>query len=170
MARQFAAVDQLLDDALELPVPGKDGVTRTYRIEAPTADQGLRIQRLMTSATRMVETGEEIDTEALDDAQELDLYRAALGSAYDALCAEVDWAWLKHTALTAVFWVVADAETAERYWAAGGDPEKVAPAQNRQQRRAGASSAVESKTPRRASTSGTSTRPAKPRKSKAAKG
>ncbi|MBT2509893.1 hypothetical protein J7I98_29330 [Streptomyces sp. ISL-98] len=67
MARQFAAVDELLDDALELPVPGKDKTVRVYRIEAPSADDGLRIQRLMTSATRMVESGEEIDTEALDD-------------------------------------------------------------------------------------------------------
>lgn len=170
MARRFAAVDELLDDALELPVPRTDGTVGTYRISAPSGEDGVRVQRLMASATRMVDSGAEIDAEVLDDAEEIDLFKTALGSSYDALRAECDWAWLKHAAMTCVFWIVADTETAERYWASGGDPEKAAPAKNRAERRAGASSAAEKSTRTPGSTSGTSTRRATPRTSKASKG
>lgn len=167
MARRFEAVDELLDDALTLPVKGHTGGVQDFRFPSPDAETGARIARTMDVATRVVSTGEApADTAVLDDAAEVDLYLLALGDQYDPLHAWCDWAWLKHTAMTVVFWVVADMETAENYWASGDNPEALAPS-NRAERRAGASASGTAKsTPRRGSTSGTKAAPRK----RAAKG
>jgi hypothetical protein len=162
MARQFAALDGALDDAIELPVGD-----RLVRIEGPSAEDGLRIEKIMSLAAQMHAGGQAPDTEALDDVAEVDLYRAVLGSQYDDLLATLSWPQFKHIAMTCVFWVTAGLETAEKYWASGGDPNRVA--QNRVTRRAGTPSsgtAAASATRRRASTSGTSTRTAKSRAAK----
>jgi hypothetical protein len=165
MARTFAALDAVLDDAIELPA-GPNG--EVYRIEGPPAEDGLRIERIMSLATRLAAGGEVKNTEVLDDDQELDLYRAALGGTYDQLLADLSWPRFKHVAMTVVFWITADLDTAERYWASGGDPNRAAP--NRATRRAGTRSsgtAAATSTPRRGSTSGTSTRKATSRAAKA---
>lgn len=165
MARTFAALDAVLDDAIELPA-GPNG--EIYRIEGPSAEDGLRIERIMTLATRLAAGGEPTEAQVLDDDAELDLYRAALGASYDQLLTELSWPRFRHVAMTVVFWITADLDTAERYWASGGDPSRLAP--NRATRRAGTRSsgtAAASKTPRRGSTSGTSTRKATPRAAKA---
>ncbi len=165
MAKQFAALDAVLDDAIELPA-GPNG--EIYRIEGPSAEDGLRIERITTLATRLAAGGEVKDKEVLDDDAELDLYRAALGASYDQLLVDLSWPRFKHVAMTVVFWIAADLDTAERYWASGGDPSRAAP--NRATRRAGTRSsgtAAAKSTPRRGSTSGTNTRKPTSRAAKA---
>lgn len=160
MARAFQVLDEFLDDSLTLPVKFRDGVIHEVTIPGPSAENGLRIQALMEAGLRMAADGSEPSAEVLDDAAELDMYRAALGPRYDELRAELDWPRFKHVSLTAVIWITQDGDTAEHYWNSGGDPSLLAP--NREARR-NASSAAASKTRKRGSTSGTSTRPAKPR-------
>lgn len=167
MAAAFEALDDFLDDYLELPVRGRDGEVRTYRIASPPAEDGLRVEKITRAAARMLQDGTEPDAESLSDAEERDLYRMLLGDVHDQLLADTDWSRFKHAALTAMFWVTADCETAQKYWASGGDPSRVAPnrAARRQQTRANSASAAASTTRSRGSTNGT--RAASPRSGKA---
>lgn len=160
MATRFEALDELFDDALELPVKGRDGEVRTYRVPSPSAEDGLRINRLTAMAVRLVGGGQGVETEALDDEEELALIADALGPAHEEMLADgVDWAWMRHAGLTAVLWITQGPEAAGTYWKAAGDPTRLAP--NRAARRAKSSgSAAASKTRKQASTSGTSGRPA----------
>ncbi|MFI8299985.1 hypothetical protein ACIGCZ_29075 [Streptomyces nigra] len=154
----FEALDSFLDDYLELPVRGRDGQTRVYRIEDPPAEDGLRIERITTLAARLAAGGKRPDTPVLDDEEEKDLFRLCLGDAYDQLLADgVRWAQFKHVALTAMFWVVADKETAAEFWRTGQQPGKAAnrEARRAQAKRATSGSAGESTTRSPASTSGT---------------
>ncbi|MFI6860190.1 hypothetical protein ACIBKZ_09790 [Streptomyces sp. NPDC050421] len=163
----FEALADFLDDYLELPVTGQDGETRTYRIDDPSALDGMRIEHITTLAARLAAGGSAVDAPALDDEQELDLYRMCLGGAYEELLADLSWGRFRHVALTAMMWITADRETAEAYWNTGNMPGK-APnrATRRQASRGSSASAAASTTKRRASTSGT--RAASPRSAKAA--
>jgi len=155
----FEALDQFLDDFLELPVKGKGGETRVYRIEDPPAEDGIRIERITTLAARLAAGEKRPDVPVLDDAEERDLYRMCLGDAYDQMLADgVGWSRFKHVALTAMFWVISDKETAQEFWKTGQQPGGKAPnreARRAQERRATSGSAGESTTRSPASTSGT---------------
>jgi hypothetical protein len=160
MATRFDALDELFDDALELPIKGRDGAIRTYRIPSPTAESGLRISRMTVLAMRAIGGGSEVDAEALNDEEELDLLADALGPAQAEMQADgVDWAWLRHAGLTAVIWITQGPDSAGTYWRAAGDPTRLAPP-NRAARRAKPSSgsAAASTTKRRASGSSTTAR------------
>ena len=142
------------DEALQLPYRGK-----TYQVQPLDAQTGLRVQRLISAAERASRGKEDpsADEQIVADAEELDLYPDVLGDVYQELLDDgVSYIRLKLAATAAMLWTVYDEETALDYWAAGGK----APARNRQQRRAkttrtdGASTAK-----RRASGSGTNTRP-----------
>ncbi|WP_046495080.1 DUF7426 family protein [Streptomyces odonnellii] len=161
---RFKALDDFQDDALTLPVRFRDGTMRDVIIPGPSAEVGLKIQKVMESGLALAVAGADPSQEVLDDARELDLYRDALGPRHDELLAGLDWPFFKHVAITAVLWIAHDSETAERYWTAGGDPSRQAP--NRETRRASSAAAKSTRT--RGSTSGTSTRPAKPRAAKKA--
>ncbi|MFJ4847535.1 hypothetical protein [Streptomyces sp. NPDC088733] len=157
MAR-FEALEELFDDSLELPVQGK-----TYRIPSPSAEDGLKIQKIANLALRLHAGGEvPDDTQFLDDDEERDFIERCLGTAYAEMAANnVDWAWVRHAGMTAMLWITQGVDTARNFWAAAGHPEGKAP--NRAARRAKAKksgSAKASATPRRGSTSGTSGRPA----------
>lgn len=152
----FEALDNFLDDYLELPVKGRDGQTRVYRIEDPSAEDGIRIERITSLAARLAAGGKAPDTPVLGDQEELDLYRLCLGSAYEPLMREVKWGPFKHVALTAMFWVTTDKETAQEFWRSGQQPGK-APnrAARRQASRGSSASAAANTTQSPASTSGT---------------
>lgn len=162
----FKILEEFQDDALTLPVRLPDGTVREFRIPSPSAEVGLRVQKLMEQSARMVDSGAPLDTEVLDDAEEMDLFKTALGPTYDDLMgAGLGWSRVRHVAMTAVMWITAGLDVAEKFWEADGDPSQVAP--NRAARRA--SSAAASTTKSRGSTSGTSTRKATGRARKAAK-
>ncbi|MGW3191591.1 DUF7426 family protein [Streptomyces ardesiacus] len=153
----FEALDAFLDEYLDLPVRGRDGQVRVYRIDEPSAEDGIRIERITSLAARLAAGGSAPDKPVLDDDEESDLYRMCLGDAYDQLRKEVGWGAFKHVALTAMFWVVSDKETAQEYWKTGQRPGK-APnreARRAQERRATSASAEASTTRSPASTSGT---------------
>lgn len=171
MAASFEALSDFLDDYLELPLTGTDGTLRTYRIPSPPAEDGLRVSRITTMAARLMATGTDPGADALDDTEELDLYRMCLSEGvYDRLRAEVDWSRFKLVALTAMYWITADRDTAHAYWTAGGDPSRLAPnrAARRQPKRNSSESAAASTTQSRGSTSGT--KAGSPRKRKPAAG
>ncbi|MEU4178203.1 hypothetical protein [Streptomyces sp. NPDC026589] len=132
MSGDFAALGDFLDDALELPVTGEDGETRTYRITGPSARNGVKIERITTLAARLAAGGKAPTAPVLDDDEELDLYRMCLGSTYEQLLDDVSWTAFRHVALTAMMWITADRETAAAYWATGTAPGK---APNRETRR-----------------------------------
>ncbi|MFI6055502.1 hypothetical protein ACIBCO_36130 [Streptomyces violascens] len=146
----FDALDELLDESLELPIAG-----RLYTVPAPSAEIGLRTQAIVHAAAVAADGGR-VDDQVLGDAAERDLYAELLGPAHEQMVADaVPWPALKHAAITAMVWVAQDKAAAERYWNAAGDPSRLAP--NRAARRqSGAASSTKS----RGSTSGTSTRPA----------
>ncbi|MFD7994551.1 DUF7426 family protein [Streptomyces mexicanus] len=145
----FEPLGELLDETLSLPVGGK-----TYTIPAPSAATGLRVQAIMQAAAVAADGGR-VDEAVLADAAERDMYRDVLGTAHAELIADgVSWPMLKHCAVTAMVWIVQDKAAAERYWASGGDPERLAP--NRAARRA--SSAQASTTRSRGSGSSTTRR------------
>jgi hypothetical protein len=167
VAGGFEALDDLFDDSLTLPVKGVDGTTRRFVIASPPGEDGLRVQNIVTLATRLFHGGEAVDTTVLNDDEEIDLFRLALGGeVYADLCAFAPWSRVRHAAMTAVFWVVSGRQAAERYWKAGRTGE--APAPNREARRhpKKSGSGAAKSTPRRGSTSGTSGRKGggKPRK------
>ncbi|MFG2963587.1 hypothetical protein ACGFZS_09885 [Streptomyces sp. NPDC048288] len=152
----FEALDDFLDDYLELPVRGRDGEVRTYRIEDPSAEDGIKIERITSLAARLAAGGTAPESPVLDDEAELDLYRACLGAAYEDLRADLSWGAFKHVALTSMFWVTTDRETALQFWRTGQQPGK-APnrAARRQASRGSSESAAANGTPSPASTSGT---------------
>jgi hypothetical protein len=166
----FEALDDFLSDGLSLPVTGKDGFTREYHIPDPSAEAGIKIERITTYAARLAAGGAPTEGKVLDDEEETDLYKLCLGDAYDSLKAEVTWSMFKHVALTAMFWITADEATALEYWRTGEVPGKAG--RNRAERRAisrdssakGAANGTRSP----ASTSGT--RAASPRRSRGARG
>ncbi|MER8233468.1 hypothetical protein [Streptomyces sp. NPDC094049] len=161
----FKQLDEFLDDSLDLPVKCTNGETRVFHIAGPSAENGLRVEKLMETGILLASDPEaRPDAAVLDDLAELDLYRAALGAAYDDLLASVDWPRFRHVALTASLWISQGLEAAQAFWDAGGDPSQAGPA-NREQRRA--SSRAAKSTPSPASRSGTSTRRATSRARKA---
>ncbi len=153
---EFEALDNFLDDYLELPVKGRDGQTRVYRIEDPSAEDGIKIERITSLAARLAAGGKAPNAEVLGDDEELDLYRMCLGDEYEPLMRELKWAQFKHVALTAMFWVTTDKDTAREYWRTGQQPGK-APnrAARRQASRGSSASAAANSTRTPGSTSGT---------------
>ncbi|MFE6225486.1 hypothetical protein [Streptomyces sp. NPDC057854] len=161
----FRVLEEFLGDSLDLPVKCKDGQVRTFHIEGPSAEDGLKVEKLMETGIKLAADPEAVpDATALDDLAELNLYRAALGATYDDALAQLDWSRFRHVALTAVLWISQGLDAAEQFWNTGGDPSQAGPA-NREQRRA--SSRAAKSTPSRASRSGTSTPPATARGRKA---
>lgn len=164
MAR-LEALDELFDDALELPIKGK-----VYRVPSPSGEDGLKVQRITSVAVQLLAGGKDINTEVLDDDEERSLHQMCLGPVYEELLADgVGWAWLRHAGLTAMIWIANGQDAAAKYWAAAGDPSRLAP--NREARRAAkkSGSAAAKSTPKRGSTSGTSGRKTTSKGRKAAK-
>lgn len=131
----FRDLSEVLDAGLSLPYNGK-----SYTVPPVDAETGLRLQRLAEVAAQVAhaaESGEVLDEIALDDEQEVDLYRDALGPAYDEMVADrVPWPMLKLAGVTAWLDAAVNRETAEAYWNAGGSPDPEALAGNRASRRA----------------------------------
>lgn len=157
MPGNFEALDELLDEAIELPVPVGTGGRKVYRIESPSGRDGLRIERITQVAVQLLsDDGENVDTEMLDDDEESNLYEMLLGYNFQQMLDDgVKWVWLRHAALTCLMWVSSGLQTAERYWASAGDPERMAPNREARRSKQKAGSAAETSTRSRGYTSGT---------------
>ncbi|WP_420803659.1 DUF7426 family protein [Saccharothrix deserti] len=129
----FRDLSEVLDAGLALPIWGK-----VYTVPPVDAETGLKLQRLAEVAAQVAdaaENGGSLDGIVLDDAAEVDLYRDALGAAYDEMVADrVPWPALKIAGVTAWLDAAMSRETAEAYWNAAGSPEALAG--NRASRRA----------------------------------
>ena len=153
----FEALDDFLSDGLDLPVRGKDGVVRAYHIADPSAEAGIKIERITSLAARLAAGGKAPEGQVLNDEEELDLYKLCLGDSYDRLLADVKWSMFKHVALTVMFWITTDEDTARQYWATGEAPGKAGRnrAERRQMSRGSSAKGAANGTPSQASTSGT---------------
>lgn len=167
----FKDLREFLDPTLRLPIGGKE-----YVIPAPSASAGLRLEALLAlgvAARNGVELSKQ-DKAALrlDDDQEIDLYRDALGTAYDEMVADgVSLPELQHAGATAfIKWTQGEA-AAEAFWESGGKGPAAPATLNRAARRAlaatstGTAAATTTKRPARGS--GTTSRPKSSRASKA---
>jgi hypothetical protein len=168
----FEALDDFLSEGLDLHVRGKDDVVREYHIADPSAEAGIKIERITSMAARLAAGGSAPEGRVLDDDEEIDLYRLCLGDTYDRLKAEVSWSMFKHVAMTVMFWITTDEETALEYWKTGEAPGKAAKnrAERRQMSRASSAKGAANGTPSPGSTSGTkaaSKRRSKPGRGKA---
>lgn len=152
----------LEDDALDVPVPGKDEAVRTYRIASPDAETGLWLQTVVGLGVKAASGGEisEADAESLqlDDDQEADFYRRIMGSTLDDMIRDgVSWVRIERVSRYAMLYFALGPEQADDALESGylsGE----APAPNRSNRRASsraASSGGATSTRRRASTAGT---------------
>jgi hypothetical protein len=157
MAATFEALGDFLDDWLELPVLCSDGQTRMFRIPSPPAEDGLRIDQITTMAARLALGGAPDDEEVLNDEEEKDLFRLALGDMYDEILTHVKWTRFRHVAMTAIVWITSSRDNAAIYWTAGGDPSRLAPNRAaRRSRNSGSSASAAANTTRsRGSTNGT---------------
>lgn len=166
---QFEALDDFLGEGLDLPVRGEDGQVRTYHIADPSAEAGIKIERITSYAARLAAGGAPAEGKILDDEEEINLYRLCLGDAYDELEQDLSWTMFKHVALTVMFWVTTDEDTAREFWATGQAPGKARNRQERRQTSRGSSArAAANGTPSPASMSGT--RAASPRRSRGGQG
>lgn len=168
MAAQFEELGDFLDDWLELPSLCSDGETRTFRIPSPSAEDGLRVDRITTAAARLALGGSAMDETVLNDEEERDLFRLVLGNMYDEILSQVGWTRFRHIAMTTMVWITSDRDRAATYWSTGGRPSQAAPNRAaRRSRNSGSSGSATATTTRsRGSTSSTkaaSRRSAKPK-------
>ncbi|MFB7776929.1 DUF7426 family protein [Streptomyces bauhiniae] len=151
----FEALDDFLEPYLELPVKGKDGKIRTYRIDDPPAEDGIRIEKITTLAARLAAGGKPGDTTVLDDDEELNLYRMCLGNSYEPMLKELGWESFKHCSLVAMYWITVGKEAAVEFWKTGSQGKAPNREARRRASRDSSASAAASGTPSPASTSGT---------------
>lgn len=147
MAR-FQDLGEFFDETLTLPIKGTE-----YVVPSPSAELGLAVESIVMRGGQL--TDDEI--ELLTDDEERDLYARLLGPAHAEMIENgVPWSMIQHAGKTAMIWIAMGQEAAERAWLGKGltDP---TPA-NRAERRRSTRTAAGSKTPARASTSGTRSR------------
>lgn len=167
---KFQDLDGYFDPGLTLTVKGKE-----YVLPLPSAELGLWCRRIAQTAGEVdaASTREEIEAaaeranariEVLPELPgDLTFPERVLGDAYQQMVADgVPDPYIEFCATTAYIWIIADEDTAERYWTSGGRPESVARG-NRAERRAAArsgrtSTGGDAATHTPASTSGTSSR------------
>lgn len=164
----FNAITEYADASITLPVPGKDGQTREYRIEGPNAITGIWVQDIFRVGIKAVTdedadiTAEDVARLKLDDSEEQDLMKRLLGPSLDHMVADgVSWPWIQLVNQTALIWVAAGRERAELFWNSGGVPKA--------QRREPADRKASEKSGRQGSPAGTTSTKAK-RKPKASAG
>lgn len=159
------------DDALDIPVDG-----RTYRIESPDAETGLRLTAMATLGGKIADgdaevSADELESLQLDDGQEQDFTRMVLGKTLDEMVADgVTWVKIQRVTRYAFLYFAMSPEAADQA-ASKGVLQGEGAAPNREQRRQ-ASRDGASKTQKQGSTGGTTSprRPAQQRKAGASGG
>jgi hypothetical protein len=137
MAIRFDAIDEALDlEGITLPIGGKD-----YLIPPPNALTGLEVTRLMSlvvDATNGADITDDPRVAEVLDANEKageSFEKRILGPALDEMMTDgVPWPMVQLAFQTTMIWISQGAETAARYWTAGGGATGKEP--NRQTRRA----------------------------------
>ncbi len=141
---------------------------RAYTVPLPSAELGLWCRMVAQSAGEIHAASSAEDIEAalrrvaelpeLPESEGKTFEQLVLGSVHAAMLADhVPDPYVQFSARTAYIWILADEETAKRWWQSGGNPEALRPG-NRAERRAvtrGRSTAAAGTTKSRTSTSGT---------------
>lgn len=127
----FEDLDEFFDPTLPLPIGGK-----TYTIPSPSADVGIRCQRMFSLMRRAAQghtlTADEAASLRFDDEDERTWHRTLLGPIYDELVADdVPWAKIQRVSSTAFTWITQGKSAAEAVWTANR-PEAPAPAPAKQ--------------------------------------
>lgn len=117
----FKELDEFFDPTLRLPIRGN-----VYVVPSPDAKTGLWCQRMLATGAIAATGGDisadEIAALELDDTQEREMYKIVLGTAWDEMLDDgLPWDIIRHAGITAFMWVASGRETAEAYWASGGD-------------------------------------------------
>jgi hypothetical protein len=117
----FNDLDDFFDDALRLPIGGKEYVITV------SAEAGIRHQKLFSlivaANNGVTLSAEDLATLELDDDAEKDVFISVLGPAYDEMKVDgVSWPKIKHAATTAFMYAAGDKKLAEQVW---NNPEAV---------------------------------------------
>lgn len=149
---KFPELDASLGETLDLPVPLPSGQVKEYKVPPVDAETWAWI-------TARFATGS--DDEEVDDTSEGTLYRRCLGDAvYDELWADhAGWDQIRRCGLTSLSWHVNGEETALKVWV-GGVPKRPSTSETAEPTE---TSAEAPSTRRRASATGTTPTPKKPR-------
>jgi hypothetical protein len=131
----FTDLDQLWDNALELPIRGV-----TYRIEDPSAEIGLYCRRLWETSFEVAaaqKDGSEDQVAAARAAVEkfaalppppgipegVELWQHLLGAEHDRMVAAgLPPGMIRHAGQTAIAWVAGGDDLAKSYWLSAGRP------------------------------------------------
>lgn len=130
----FKAIDEYIEDYIDLPVPDRDGGQHVYRIREVSAETGLYVQQVMRVAAKVAAKGrdditaDDVDGLELDDDQERDLMSLLLGDVLEQMVADrVGWSMIQRVNATVMLWVAGGREQAERFWNSGGQAPGKAP-------------------------------------------
>lgn len=97
----YDELGEFFDPGLVLPIGGTG-----YRVESPTAREGLRLRKLLLTTT-------------LDDKAELAELRQLMGSTFDEmLAAGIKWPEIMHAGRTALLYFGVSPAFAEKHWGA----------------------------------------------------
>jgi hypothetical protein len=175
MGTELGELSEYFSPGLTLTVLGRE-----YVVPLPSAELGLwcRMLAQATGEIHAASTPEEIeaalrrvqDLPELPGTKDQTFAQRMLREAYEQMLAgKVPDPYIEFCARTAYIWLIADEETAERYWKSGGNPEALRPAMNRAERRAaartgGSRTDAATETRPRASTNGTNSQRRSPRR------
>jgi hypothetical protein len=107
-------LDELIDPVLRLPIHGK-----TYEVRSPSAELGIKLERLFQSAIAQSAgvSASDISDIKLSDDEERNLYKQLLGPVWDEMVVDdLPWVYVKHVGVTALLWVAGGLDAAEAYW------------------------------------------------------
>lgn len=111
---------------LELAVTGRDGTTRTYRLQDPSAADGAAVCEVVQRAARMAAAGAGDDVVVVEDADEEPLFRRCLGDAYERLVADVAPEMLRAVVHAVMRWLwTGDSAAVLAWWQAETDAQAV---------------------------------------------
>lgn len=162
----FRDLSEVFDPDIHLPINGK-----TYRIPAPDAAAGLRLQLLMRLGTA-AEAGRELPQSdlaklVLEGADEEQYLYDTLGTGYDEMKADkVKWEYIKHAAYTAFMRWTVSPDLAVEYWNGAGVDVGKGPAPTLRPTVTLTDAGAASTTRSAASRTGTKTAPKRKRKNK----
>lgn len=102
----YRDLEEFFDPDLYLPIGGKG-----YRVESPTAFDGLRLRTRLLSGGRLA------------DEEEVTEIRALLGDTFEQMQADgVKWPEIMHAGRTALLHYAVSADAALIHWGGGEDP------------------------------------------------
>lgn len=151
---ELTQLDHFLSPALLIPIKGT-----VYRVEALSAEAGLKLQKSMAKAIEEIQTGKQPDdVELASDDDEEDYSRSVLGDTYQQMLdGGVPAVAFKHVVAMVTLWTFSGFDAAQEYFRAGG---KVQAPNRAARRRTATQTRTAAASTKTASRTGTSTQKA----------